>query len=99
MYDVPCSLLIQADEELARAHYFDEMDDTEGFVAANDEAVVVVFRGTKEAIDWSTNVRVLGRRVPETWCPNHTMSAELHGVRGGYVDRQNTIFIVKWYPL
>ena len=45
----------------------DDIEDTEAFVAANDNIILVVFRGTSEGSDWITNLRCISRRVPEEW--------------------------------
>lgn len=41
--------------------------DTQAFVAANDDMIIVVFRGTKEGVDWVTNLVYSHRECPETW--------------------------------
>lgn len=52
----------EADKE-----YFDGIEDTEAFVAANDDMIAVVFRGTKEMADWATNLRASWRSCPVEW--------------------------------
>lgn len=37
-------------------------------MAANDDVLLLVFRGTKERVDWLTNLRGVPRAV--TWCPD-----------------------------
>ncbi len=49
------------------------------YVAANDDMIAVVFRGTKEAPDWATNLNVRRRDVPESW---GMQSGVVHEVRG-----------------
>ena len=39
----------------------DDIEDTEAFVAANDNIILVVFRGTSEGSDWITNLRCISR--------------------------------------
>lgn len=51
-----------------------------GVVASNDKVVVVAFRGTKDPIDWLTDVRVIGKRVAE---------GKMHG---GFYAATNAIF-------
>lgn len=46
---------------------FDGIQDTEAYVAANDDLIMAVFRGTKELTDWSTNLNAIPKRVPDTW--------------------------------
>jgi Lipase (class 3) len=51
-----------------------------GVVASNEKVVVVAFRGTKDPIDWLTDVRVIGKRVAE---------GKMHG---GFYAATNAIF-------
>ncbi|CAN0532113.1 unnamed protein product, partial [Scytosiphon promiscuus] len=37
-------------------YLFDVIQDTEAFVVANDDVILVVFRGTSELTDWITNL-------------------------------------------
>ena len=46
---------------------FDKIEDTEAFVVANDDMILVVFRGTSETKDWLTNLKFATRRVPPEW--------------------------------
>lgn len=50
-----------------RASDFFNIYDTQSFVAANDDAVLVVFRGTSDIKDWITNLRAAPWRVPAEW--------------------------------
>ena len=59
-------LLLQAGKD-ADKRIFDAVQDTESYVAANDEMIAVVFRGTKEVPDWSTNLNVWRRDTPKSW--------------------------------
>lgn len=57
----------------------DAVQDTEAFVAANDDALLVVFRGTKELTDWTTNLKFALRSAPGAWgieegCDLHQVS-------------------------
>ena len=57
----------------------DAIQDTEAFVAANDDVLLVVFRGTKELTDWTTNLKFGLRSAPEEWgieegCDLHRVS-------------------------
>ena len=65
-FSVRCSLL-KADKEVSNRSIFDAIQDTEAFVAANDESIMVVFRGTQEITDWATNLDFFPRRVPDDW--------------------------------
>eukprot|EP00904_Undaria_pinnatifida_P008926 jgi/Undpi1/5163/HiC_scaffold_19.g08514.m1 len=56
----------EAGEE-ANREYFDSVEDTEAFVAANDRMMVVVFRGTMEMVDWATNLKITRRSCPSQW--------------------------------
>ncbi|CAM9599499.1 unnamed protein product, partial [Laminaria digitata] len=48
--------------EEARKFPFDAIHDTEAFVAANDDIIAVVFRGTKTIDNWYTNLMVSTRK-------------------------------------
>lgn len=72
----------QASEE-AKKHTFDAIHDTEAYVCANDDMVAVVFRGTKEKVDWVTNLNACKRGCPPEWgFPN--LSGTMHEVRGDH---------------
>lgn len=47
--------------------YFGAISDTEAFVAANDDMIVVVFRGAESAADWATNLKISWRSCPAEW--------------------------------
>ena len=53
--------------ELSEKGMFDGIEDTEAYLVANDEFILLVFRGTMEAPDWATNLSFLTRRVPDSW--------------------------------
>ena len=57
----------QAPKTKSEKSLFDAVEDTEAFVAANDDMVMAVFRGTMELTDWTTNLDFLPTRVPESW--------------------------------
>lgn len=57
----------------------DAIQDTEAFVAANDDMIAVVFRGTKELTDWTTNLKFALRSVPDEW--NVEEGCDMHRVR------------------
>ena len=78
LFSAPCiRTYVQAGEE-AKKYPFDAIHDTEAFVAANDDIVAVVFRGTKEKADWAANLNAQRRECPETWGAD---SGALHEVR------------------
>lgn len=60
---LPC---VKAGDD-AKESPFDAIHDTEAFVAANDDMVAVVFRGTKEKADWAANLNACRRDCPESW--------------------------------
>lgn len=69
----------QADPAVSGQSVLDAIQDTEAFVAANDEILLVVFRGTKELTDWTTNLKFALRSAPEEWgvkegCDLHQVS-------------------------
>lgn len=67
----------KADRAISRASILDAIHDTEAFVAANDDMIVVVFRGTQEATDWVTNLNIVTRHIPEAW-GLHDQDADVH---------------------
>ncbi|CAN0092157.1 unnamed protein product, partial [Ectocarpus fasciculatus] len=54
-------------DKAAKRSVFDNIEDTEAFVAANDDLIAVVFRGTKEMTDWATNIDMNPRACAEVW--------------------------------
>lgn len=58
---------VQADDQVAAESTFDAIHDTEAFVAANDDVIMAVFRGSQGGRDWLTNLSVLPRDVPQEW--------------------------------
>lgn len=73
--------------EIAR----ERIQDTEGFIAANDDVLLLVFRGTSELIDWLTNFRGLPRVVPTTW----NVEREGSSIHRGFDDAVNSV----WEPI
>lgn len=53
--------------EISEDSLFDEIEDTEGFVAADDDIVVVAFRGSSELSDWVTDLKVVLTQAPAPW--------------------------------
>lgn len=53
--------------EEARKNPFDDIHDTDAFVAANDDVIAVVFRGTMGIDDWYTNAMLKPRKCPPEW--------------------------------
>lgn len=64
-----CGMLLnpKADPAVSGESILDAIHDTEAFVAANDDMIVVVFRGTSELTDWATNLNVRTRKIPTDW--------------------------------
>lgn len=58
---------------------FDAIQDTEAFVAANDDVILVVFRGTSELTDWVTNLSFRTRNIPSAW--GFEEDCDVHQVR------------------
>lgn len=48
-------------------------------MAANDQILLVVFRGTKELTDWTTNLKFALRSAPQEWGIEE--GCDLHRVR------------------
>eukprot|EP00752_Nemacystus_decipiens_P010362 g9232.t1 len=67
----------------------DFIQDTECFVAANDDVLLLVFRGTSERMDWLTNLRGAPRAV--TWCPKE----ERCSIHRGFDDAVSLM----WEPI
>ena len=62
-----CCPFLKADNAVSGRSIFDAIQDTEAFLAADDESIMVVFRGTQEMTDWATNLKFMTRRVPDDW--------------------------------
>ncbi|CAN0311378.1 unnamed protein product [Pylaiella littoralis] len=74
--------------EDARKSSFDAIHDTEAFVAANDDMIVVVFRGTKEFPDWVANLKAWARSCSKAWgFPDPT-----GGVHEGFNEGVDTVW-------
>lgn len=58
---------LKADKRVSGKSLFDAIHDTEAFVTANDEVILVVFRGTSELTDWVTNLSFRPRNIPAAW--------------------------------
>ncbi|CAM9962984.1 unnamed protein product [Laminaria digitata] len=67
---------------------FDKIEDTQAFVAANDDMILVVFRGTSENNDWLTNLKIGTRRVPKEW----GLGGEGCDIHEGFDDGVNTVW-------
>lgn len=53
--------------EEARKNPFGNLHDTDAFVAASDDMIAVVFRGTMGIADWYTNAKVKPKKCPQEW--------------------------------
>ncbi|CAN0313119.1 unnamed protein product [Ectocarpus sp. 6 AP-2014] len=80
----------EANDEVVDKSTFDAIHDTEAFVAVNDGAIVVAFRGSSGGSDWLTNFSILPRDVPKDW-KLETTEGDLHR---GFDDGVNTV----WNP-
>ncbi|CAM9414270.1 unnamed protein product, partial [Laminaria digitata] len=78
----------EADKEVSGKSLFDAIHDTEAFVVANDDVILVVFRGTKELTDWITNLSIRTRNIPKSW----GLSEEDCDVHRGFDDGVNTVW-------
>lgn len=73
--------------EEARKNPFGNLHDTDAFVAASDDMIAVVFRGTMGIADWYTNAKVKPKKCPQEWGvppPGgtvHTVRFCVHSVR------------------
>ncbi|CAM9523218.1 unnamed protein product [Ascophyllum nodosum] len=79
--------------EKAQESLFDAIQDTEAFVAANDDMIAVVFRGTQEKSDWVTNLKLVQRSCPIEWNPP-TDEGGIHEARtnGGFDEGVATVW-------
>eukprot|EP00904_Undaria_pinnatifida_P002282 jgi/Undpi1/12054/HiC_scaffold_4.g01753.m2 len=78
----------EAPKEESSERYFDAIQDTEAYVAANDDVIIAVFRGTSELSDWATNIEIIPRRVDESW----GLKGEGCDVHMGFDDGVNTVW-------
>ncbi|CAN0366380.1 unnamed protein product [Pylaiella littoralis] len=53
--------------EEARKNPFDNVQDTDAYVAASDDIIAVVFRGTMGIYDWYTNTMLKPKKCPSEW--------------------------------
>lgn len=71
---------MQADPAVSSRSLLDEIADTEALVAANDDMIMAVFRGTSEfGPDWATNLKLVPSPEPNEWGLNRADTA-LHSV-------------------
>ena len=55
------------DPAVSSAAILDAVQDTEAYLVANDDVIIVVFRGTLESADWATNLKIVTRDAPVAW--------------------------------
>lgn len=75
-------ILCKADPAISRESAFDAIHDTQAFIVANDELILVVFRGTRESVDWVTNLNLRLKATPVEWkldngCHLHKVSVSV----------------------
>ena len=66
------------DPAVSSASILDKVHDTEAYLIANDDVIIVVFRGTLESADWATNLKIVTRDAPEAW--NLSVNCKVHQV-------------------
>ena len=66
------------DPVVSSASILDAVQDTEAYLVANDDVIIVVFRGTREPADWATNLIFFTRDVPVAW--GLSVNCNLHEV-------------------
>ncbi|CAM9614890.1 unnamed protein product, partial [Ascophyllum nodosum] len=54
----------EPDSAVSSASILDAVQDTEAYLVANDDVIIVVFRGTLESADWATNLKIVTRDAP-----------------------------------
>ena len=42
----------------------DVVQGTQAYIVANDDVIIMVFRGTQELSDWATNLKIITRDAP-----------------------------------
>ena len=52
---------------MVNASMADQVEDTQAHLLANDDVIIVVFRGTQGSADWATNLKIVLRDAPEAW--------------------------------
>ena len=55
------------DPAVSSASILDAIQDTEAYLVANDDVIIVVFRGSLEPADWATNLKIVTRDAPVAW--------------------------------
>ncbi|CAN0420449.1 unnamed protein product, partial [Ascophyllum nodosum] len=63
----------------------DAVQDTEAYLVANDDVIIVVFRGTREPADWATNLKIFTRDTLTHF--------GLSFLRQGFDDGVNTVWV------
>ncbi|CBN74085.1 lipase [Ectocarpus siliculosus] len=79
----------EADPAVSGRSILDAIHDTEAFVTANDDMIVVVFRGTQELTDWTTNLNMGLRSARNEW------KIDLEGcdLHRGFDDGVDTVWL------
>ncbi|CAM9543452.1 unnamed protein product [Ectocarpus fasciculatus] len=78
-----------ADPAVSGRSILDAIHDTEAFVTANDDMIVVVFRGTQELTDWTTNLNMGLRSARNEW-KTDLEGCDLHR---GFDDGVDTVWL------
>ncbi|CAM9097534.1 unnamed protein product [Scytosiphon promiscuus] len=72
-----------------RKNPFSKVHDTDAFIAANDDMIAVVFRGTKGIDDWYTNAMFQPKKCPPEW----EVPPPGGSVHTGYNDAVSTVWL------
>ncbi|CAN0420456.1 unnamed protein product [Ascophyllum nodosum] len=78
----------EPDSAVSSASILDAVQDTEAYLVANDDVIIVVFRGTLESADWATNLKIVTRDVPVAW--GLSINCNVHE---GFDDGVNTVWV------
>eukprot|EP00904_Undaria_pinnatifida_P002284 jgi/Undpi1/12056/HiC_scaffold_4.g01754.m1 len=78
----------EAPKDVSEKKLCDPTQDTEAYVAANEDVVLAVFRGTSEAADWITNLEIIPRNVDDSW----SFEGDGGFVHMGFDDGVNTVW-------
>ncbi|CAM9812177.1 unnamed protein product [Ascophyllum nodosum] len=66
----------------------DQVEDTQAHLLANDDVIIVVFRGTQGSADWATNLKIVLRDAPEAW--GLSVNCKVHK---GFYDGVNAVWV------
>eukprot|EP00904_Undaria_pinnatifida_P008931 jgi/Undpi1/5168/HiC_scaffold_19.g08519.m1 len=69
--------------------YFDDIHETEAFIASNDDMIADVFRGSNGSSDWITNFKISWRACPAEW----NLPSPGGYIHEGFEDGVNSVWL------